>query len=328
MIYKIVKSNRLAGIIIVPVIIVLFWLVQLFHPADYPFYEGENQMPLYVGLSKIVGNWRFMPSVLGLVLLIISGLLVQRINSEYVFFRIKTILPLSVFMFMACGFKQFHTLHPVYFGTIFLILALYRLFSAFEQRKPLSQAFDASFLIGLGSLFYLNLMLFLPAIIVGVVTLGKDTNWREVIISFIGAFLPWLLTFAGYFLIGDVTDLENAILHCFLTYNKMLPDSIVMYAYVGFLLLLILVGSLFILKNYDEKKVNLRQYYQIFFFVFVTTVLAAVFVPSGSWELFLIAAVPVSFLISDMLIVIGKRFVGEVVISLFIAFNVAIILLG
>lgn len=328
MIYKTLNSKRIAGIIIIPVMVVLFWSIQLFQPVGYPFYEGENQMPLFAGLCKIVGDWPLISVILGLILLIISGLLIQRINNEYVFFRIKTMLPTSIFLLIVCGFKQFHTLHPVYFGIIFLILALYRLFSAFELRKPLSQAFDAGFLLGLGSLFYLNLMLFLPALIIGVVMLGKESNWREVAISLIGALVPWILTFAGYFLLDDVTVLLNSIINNFLTYNKTLPDSIVMYAYVGFLLLLIFIGSLFILRKYDEKKVNLRQYYMIFFFVFVTAVLSAALVPSGSWELFLIAAVPVSFLISDMLIAIGKRFVGEIVIFLFIAFNVAVSLFG
>ncbi|MCL1822237.1 MAG: hypothetical protein FWG22_05375, partial [Prolixibacteraceae bacterium] len=116
MIYKLLNSKRIAGLIIILVMVVLFWLEQLFNSAGYPFYEGENQMPLFFGLSKLMMSQPHISETLGLLLLIVSGLLVLRISNEYVFFKIKTMLPMSIFLLIACGFKQYHALHPVYFG--------------------------------------------------------------------------------------------------------------------------------------------------------------------------------------------------------------------
>ena len=81
----------------------------------------------------------------------------QLLNDNFSFIRIKSKLPSILFVIILGGFTEMHTMHPVLFGTLFILLAILQLFQTFEKPKPYSALFNVGFLLGVGSLFYFNL---------------------------------------------------------------------------------------------------------------------------------------------------------------------------
>ena len=80
-------------------------------------------------------------------------------------------------------------------------------------------------------------------------------------------------------------------------------------SYLG---LLILAGSFKILGQIDEKKASFRKFYAFFFFLFVSAVLAFVFIPAVTIAMYIVAAVPVTFLLSNYFESVKEGYFGEI----------------
>jgi hypothetical protein len=324
MLYRLIKTNRVVSYILLPLLAAGIWSSQFIAPSGFNFYEGENQMFLFKPLFRFYKDLPFASIVSGLGLLILAAILIQRINVEYGFFRIKTILPAIIFILVAGGFPEMHFFHPVYISIIFLLVAIYRLFSAFDLRKPYREIFDACFLLGLGSLFYLNLLVLLPAFIAGGSILGRETRWREIMISILGCIVPWLFVATWFFLFDRFPEMISLLKVNFLTANDRIIGNIPIMAFLGFLILLTLAGSYMILVQYDEKKVSIRQYFLFFFLMFVSSILSIIIVPAVSTETLLIAAIPVTFLLSNLLLSLKRKIWGEIIIYMLLGFIVVL----
>jgi hypothetical protein len=322
MIFRLLKSNSAVSYLVFPVLAVVFWSVQLKNRTGYPFYEGENSMVLFRIADWLLKTDPVAASATALVLIVMTGILIQRLNNEFSFFKTKTVLPSTIYILIVCGFPDLQDLHPVHFSVLFLLLAIYRLFSSFDIRKPFSHVFEAGFLIGIGSLFYLNTLVLIPAVLLGASILGKETRWREFFLTLTGICIPWVFNFAWHFVSDSLPELSD-VLHQNLTTNSdRISGNPPAIAYLGFLLILTLAGSIRMIIEYEEKKISLRKYFKIFFFLFGCTLLAVLLIPPLSIEVIILAALPVSFLLSNFLISLKRQTWGDLVIYSLIGFNV------
>ncbi len=204
-----------------------------------------------------------------------------------------------MFVLLTSGIPGFQTLHPVWLAIPFLSVALDRLFVAFDERKPYGNMFEAGFSLSLGSLFYLPLVVLLPVFMAGGHLVARDSRWREIVLVLTGALVPWIFAFSAYFLLDRTGELFG-IINSYLTGpGDNLWENIPLMIFAGFTALLTLAGSYRILRQIDEKKVSFRKYYTFFFLLFVSTVLAYTLIPAVSNAMFIIAAVPVTFLLSN-----------------------------
>ncbi len=323
MLFRLIRSNRIASYFLIPLLGAGAWSLQLYAPTGFAFYEGENRMVLFKPLYDLISGMPQLSAIIGLLLNILAAILVQRISVEYNFFKTRSLLPGITFMLITGGIRELHHFHPVYPALIFLLVAIYRLFSAFDQRKPYSQTFDAALLLGLGSLFYLNLVVLLPAFIAGGSIMGRESRWREIAVSFLGFIVPWIFVFFWFFLIDGIPDLTELLKANTLTDNDRLMGNIPALIFPGFLLVLIIAGSFKIINQFDEKKVSIRQYFLLLFLMFASSVLSVFVLPSSSTEALIVSAIPATLLIANLLLSLKRSFWGEVIVYLLAGFNIA-----
>ncbi len=323
MLFRLIISNRIASYFLIPLVGAGAWSLQLYAQTGFDYYEGENRMVLFGPLYDLISEMPQLSSIIGLLLNILGAILVQRISVEYNFFKTRSLLPGITFILITGGIRELHHFHPVYPALIFLLLAIYRLFSAFDLRKPYSQTFDANLLLGLGSLFYLNLIVLLPAFIIGGSIMGRESRWREIAVSFLGFIVPWIFVFFWFFMIDEIPYLTELLRSNLLTENDRIMGNIPVLAYLGFLLLLIIAGSFKIINRFDEKKVSIRQYFLLLFLMFAFSVLSVFLLPASSIETLVLSAIPATLLIANLLLSLNRRFWGEMIIYLLAMFNVA-----
>lgn len=322
MIYRLAKSNRLISYLIFPLIALAFWIPSITSEYRYKFFEGEDQMVLFKPVYQLVENSPLAMAAISFLLLILAGMILQRINNEFGFFRIKNVLPPALFVYFACGLPELQTLHPAYFSLIFILLAIYRIFSAFDLRKPFPHVFEAGFLLGTGSMFYLNSAFLLPAIVAGGMILGRETRWREMVLTLAGFLTPWFFAFTYFFLKDDLPTQIEILASNLLTSNPQFENNVGMMVFLAFIGLLIFAGSLNMIRNYEEKKISIRQYYLIFFLIFASTILVVSLVPSASEEMLLISLVPVSFLVSNLIQTFRRHIWSEIMLYLILGLSV------
>jgi hypothetical protein len=311
MILKKLKSNHTFNLLLFPLLAVVFWLKNLLAPQQHLFTPAETENFLFSIIFGWLKELPFWQNVAALVLFLFIAFEVLQISTRFNFVRIRTMLPATLFVLIAGGFTGMHFLHPVYFGAVFFLIALYRLLSAYDQPQPYSAAFDAGFFLGISILFYMNLLVLLPAFLIGIGILSREARWREYVILIIGFLLPYFFTASYAYLTGSITQLHDMLWLISLTPNGYIRPEIHHYIYTGFLVLLTLLGSIKILRQYDFVKVSTRKYFIVIFLIFASTLLFIILIPAIAQEMMLITVIPVTFLISNYFVFLKSHFWGN-----------------
>jgi len=311
MILRTLKSNRQINLLIVPAIAILFWLQDLIYPFPYQFYPGENSNILFIPINNFTENLDFVRVFISLLLIIIIAALVQAINDRYMFIRVRTKLPSILFVIIASGFTDLHTLHPVFPATIFLLFAIYSLFGTFEEKKPYSAIFNTGFFIGVGTLFYVNLIVLLPAFLIGIAILTRENSWRKYLILLIGVFVPLFFAVSFAVIAEQIPEMLIIVKQNIVTPVNHFQTNIPLHVFLGILILLTLTGSVSIMNQYDSKKISTRKYFAIFLVIFILSLVSFIFIPVTSQEMLVIIAIPITYLISNLFVFMKSRFWSE-----------------
>lgn len=316
MILRILKSNRAVNYILFPLIAVVVWLESLINPEIYSFYHGETQNILYKPVDNLFKDAALLQSIASLVILLALALIVLQINNRYSFIRVRTMLPAPLFIIMISGLIELHTLHPVYFAAFFVLIAIHRFFSAFDKAKPYSAVFDAGLSLGVAALFYFNIVVLFPAFLFGIPILARETRWREFVIVLLGFLLPFIFALSYAFVANQLLEVLKIFEINTLSPNNHFKANVPLQVYLGFLIILTLLGSIKIIQQYDTKKVSTRKFFTVFFLLFVTSLASFTFVPATSQEMLVITAIPVTFLVANFFVFLKSRFWGELLFAL------------
>ena len=324
MLLKTLKSNNIRNLFFVPIAIVAFWIGEIMVPFQYNFAPGEKESVFFSPVFQLVGSNLLVSVILSAVLVLALAFLMQMVNARYQFIRIRTKLPSILFVVTIGGFVDMHTLHPVYFGAIFLVLALFRLFALFEQGRSYSLVFDAGMLLGVGVLFYFNMVVSLPAFLIGIYVLSHEIKWREFLILLLGFILPLLFVTSYFYYVDRFPQLWNMIEQYFTVNIGHLKENLSLQIYLGVLIVLTLLGSFSLAQQYDYKKVSSRKYFSVLFLIFVFSMISFAFIPATSQEMLVITAIPVTFLVSNFFVFMKSRFWSE---FFFIALLLGVVLM-
>lgn len=319
MLLKTLKSNQPYHFILIPIIAAALWIKSFINPAVFSFYPGEDSMILYQPINYFLGRSPLTNNIVALTFIILLAFLILKLNVQYSFIRTRSFIPSILFVLITSGIPDLHAMHPVYPAALFLILAVDRIFASYDKEIIHSNAFDAGIFLAIGSLFYLNLVFFFPILWIGFITLKPKVNWREYILTTLGFIFPWLAALAFYLITDRTDELLHTLETSFTSHQVFLRENLSIQIYIGFLVLLTITGSFFLLAQYDEKKISSRKFFKAFFWIFLISCILIIACPSVSQEIIIILAIPLTYLISNYLIFMKRQFWGEVFLYLLTA---------
>ena len=318
MLLKALKSNQAYHFLLIPLIAIALWTKSFLNPVSFPFYAGEDQMLLYQPIQYLLGNSPLASHIVALVFIILIAFLILKLNVQYSFIRVRTFLPSSLYILITSGLPELHSIHPVYPASLFLILAVDRIFNSYEKEIIHSNAFDAGVFLSLGSLFYLNLAFFFPILWIGFIIIKPKVNWREYILTTLGFILPWLGALGYYVPTSQTDNLFHLLETNFTLHQTFLRENLTIQIYIGYLVLITLLGSFFLLGQYDGKKISSRKFFKAFFYIFLISTILIIAVPAVSQEIIIILAIPLTYLISNYLIFMKRQTWGEAFLYLLV----------
>ncbi len=322
MILRLLKSSSPFIYILFLLIGILFWAVSLINPLPYSFFDSENANVFYYPIFKITDNLTLLQVVLSIIIVLFLAFLVQQINSRYAIIRARTKLSVAVYIIFIGGFTTMHTLHPVYFGAIFLLFGINSLFSIFNNPKPQTDIFNAGLFISIGTFFYFNLIVILPAFLIAISILRRERKWREFLILMIGFVIPSLFALSYAFVTDQLNDVFITFQKNIITPVNYLKNNFPLLGYLILLVLLTLIGSVKIMQQYNSMKVSTRKYYLVLFIIFVFSMVSFVFVPAVSLEMLVISVLPVTFLVSNLFTSIESGFWRELLFTLLVVSSI------
>ncbi len=312
MLLKTFKLNQPYFILLFPLVAVGLWIKSLMFPVGFEFFQAENAMPLYQPIQFLISSSPLASNLAALSLTILLSFLILKLNVQYSFIKVRTFLPSSLFILITSGMNDFHAMHPVYPAALFLILTIDRMFDTHDKESIHSNAFDSGIFLAIGSLFYLHLVFFFPFLWIGFIILKPNVNWREYILTTLGFLLPWLAVIAFYAGTNRTDEFIQTLQSNITFHQDFLRHNLPNQIYIGYLILLTAIGSIFLIGQYDGKKISSRRYFKAFFWIFLISITMIVADQSVSQEIVMILAIPLTYLISNYLIFMKRQIWGEV----------------
>ncbi len=318
MLVRLLKANLFYNILLVPLTGILLLSQSLRIKVAFTQTNGDLSSPLsQLLINTDIPYWGAVLINYGLVLLI--GFLLMHINAKFSVIKEQTFLPTYILFFLVFALPSLHHIQPVYIAAVFLLLSLYTIFRVYDKKEVIRNAFNAGFLTGLASVFYLPYLLLILIIPASISTVKGKASAKEFFASWIGLFLVWLFYFTYFFVFGKVQSFFDLFNNAIQFANRDILLKIPVIIYLSILALLTILASGFIILQYDTRKISTRRYFKVLAFYFFAT-LALFAVPSTSIELLVIISLPLTFLFSNYLILMRRRFWSETFLFLIIAF--------
>jgi hypothetical protein len=306
MLLRLLKYNTTAGYLLIPLLAVIAWVPSLTSDTYIQMFFDQNPMPLYEILAGYIPHDSLTSKIFSMLLVILSGFYLIRLNNQYLFLPERTLMPAFFLILIVSSLPPLQRFHPALVAMVFFLPAIDRLLASYKTERLSYNFFEASFLIGTGSLFYFNLIWFNIMVWVALLIL-RPVIWREWVFSILGLAVPWLFLLATDFFLHDSIQWSTGLVSVnFATRNLLsylsLPDRI----FLIFLLLLIILASRTIIHSMTKMKVLSRKIFLLMFWIFAISMVTCIVVEKANVELLVFAAVPVAFLLSHFVPSIRK----------------------
>lgn len=293
---RLLKNNRAGGAIVIFLLLLLQWMQSIITPPET---KEWPTMPFYSMIFEPLQALPHLSVIIAFIIFSSIAILLVRLNVKYFLIEDRSFMPAAMFILVAGTFPALHQLNPMLIGTLFLLVTIIILFNAQEDKPDSYRIFNASLVLGFGSLFYLKLIWFIPMIWLTILII-RPLRWRELVYPLVVIAMIGLFMFTYYWVILDDLDLLSDLIQA----NLSLPGSYEVYAnswliYIAYLLLLVIISSIYILQGVQARKIIIRKLYQVFFLMFVYAILYDLIITKLMVESFYILALPVAYLISN-----------------------------
>lgn len=176
------------------------------------FIDNQNFLPADLFLQTIFPPTSIITNIICLVLAIVNGILIIRLNNDFALVREKTFLPVLIYAILISVFHSTHYNIIANFALTFFLITIFSFFKLYSNKQQTEAAFLSSFLIAcIGWLFLPEfLLLFVPAWL-AIVQL-RAMSLRIFLATLVGLITPAIFCFAfnqNYFRVF-VTTFENA----------------------------------------------------------------------------------------------------------------------
>jgi len=320
MILRLVRSNSPVILIFFLLISVFIWYPSFSSPDLILFSFDEVKMPLYELIYKWLAEEQFLRVFIPFLLILIQAVFILKINREFIIIQKQNYLPILIFVLITSSFIALQRINPVVFANLFLVLMLEQLFASYRKRYVLNRLFLAGLFVGIATLFYSFSIVYLVIIWIGLFLL-RSLDLREWFVPILGVIFPFLFLFATYYIHGDlsITGLIDTIKSNIFNDINITHYHISYILFYSIIFLFVLFGSFSIIKRFPGRKIYVRKFFEILWWMFVAPTLMLILVNQVYAEILYFIAVPTTFLISDYVNSIKNRFMGNFLFLLLLA---------
>ena len=261
MLLRIFKTSQPLSWILITFIILIVRIALfgvLYNFLDYNF-SIENNL---FGLENLTIWSPWLSHILATLIILLSGFFLNAIGQNINLFKGIHYL-LFLFFGLLSSFNPENLILSPFIITIPLVLfATKIILTPSKEKVSLGSVFNAAFIVGVTSLFYFPSAIYLIMIWLSLTYLNQ-INWRQFIVSIIGAYLPWLfhdvIIFSFNLEIQTLGQIVNSVLQGF-TFTNYSP-----YKATSLILILIIFQLVNYLKIANSSIIKIRKTYLILF---------------------------------------------------------------
>jgi len=316
---KIFRGTGPGVILLIILSLAVLWFSAFLDPQlpSQTIYE-TRPMPLYAILKMLMGGTPLPGVIFSFLMVALLLFLMVHFNTTVFFINERTFLPAVLYLFFSALFPQYQVLNPVLPAAIFMLLAIMRIMDSYRKPGIAYNFFDAGILIGIGSLFYANLIWFGLLAFIGIAIL-RTGSIKEIAVSLLGLITPYLVTTGLLYVIGkDLTIFLTDINENLFGYSGAYDFSRLILITVIFIGLALAAAIFFLLMRMNSKKIKSRKTFTILLWSFFISLILYFVLPSVSIEIIWITAMPAGYFLSHYFVFARKKLVPEIIFSGFL----------
>jgi hypothetical protein len=316
---RIFRGTGPGVILLIILTLAVLWLSAFLDP-QFPFqaiYE-TRPMPLYAILKMLIGNTPLPGVIFSFVMVALMLFVMVHFNTTVFFINERTFLPASLYLFFSALFPQYQALNPVLPAALFMLLAIMRIMDSYRKPGIAYNFFDAGILIGIGSLFYANLIWFGLLAFIGIAIL-RTGSIKEIAVALLGLITPYLVTTGLLFVLDkDLTVFLTDITENLFGYSGAYDFSRLILISIIFIGLALAAAIFFLMMGMNIKKIKTRKTFTILLWSFFISMILYFTLPSVSVEIIWIAAMPAGYFLAHYFVFARKKLVPEIIFSGFL----------
>jgi hypothetical protein len=293
---RLFKDSRMTGILVLLVLSVAVFLKSLIYPGPLEGYVG---MPFYTLIFGAIHTVPLVDRLVALLLVWIMGYLLIRTGARYVLLEQRSNMPALFLLLFAVALPSTQQVSPALVGAIFYLMAFTTLFDVHDKPPDTLLSFSGGLILALGCMFYMKLIWFIPLIWVCLGAL-RSVTVRELIYPALAMVLMLLFLFTWYWAVLDDAPGFASLLKANLAFKSTsLAYHFSTYLYLGYLLVLILLASIYMINRFQVRKTAAQLIYQAMFYMFLGGILFFTLIARFEPTSLVFIGFPVSFILSN-----------------------------
>ena len=273
-------------------------------------------------ISTFIGN-PLVTSIIGMVITLLNAFLIAQINNKFTIIRIRTFLPLLIFLMLMAAWYPTHLQIGSHIALTLFILAVFNFFSMLRDSKASEQAFLGSFLISVSSLLINQFIFLIPVCWIGFI-LFQSLSMRTFLGSVMGTLAPWILYYSTLYFLNPTIDLYNNFTTSLILDFNFSSFTLIQYIYSGTLAIILIIGIVGVSTMSRSDAIHTRNKLNFLLFLLISlSILSVIFLNHSTAFLPLIAFI-YAMLLSHPLTLNQNNFYG-ILFAVFSLVNVVFI---
>lgn len=316
MLLRFFRTNGAQIIVLIPIIGIILWLGSFLHASKIPLFSDQFKLPLYAFLFDPFLSLETLQKGIAFVFVLAISFLLVRLNVRFIIINNRTYLPSLLYVVIVSGIPDIQRLNPALVTTFIMLFIIEKVLDSYRYESLFYGFFTAAFMLGLASLIYPFFIYFFITLYAGIILLRKF-NWREWTFTVLGFALPFLFAFSYYYVLHDDPAFlfENFNSFYFNSYDFK-GFSLQVYVFLGILAFLMLLSTQFLMNAYSARKIISRRAFTLLFWLFINVLALFFVIEQASVELIYIAAIPMSFILSNYFAFVRATFWGNLFLLL------------
>jgi hypothetical protein len=299
MLLKYFSSNKAGLLIVILCLALLLWLNTWLNPPVVNPVDLRLAGPLGRFMIKPLSALPGISSLLAVICILICGYLLIQLNAKYSFLKSRSQLPQLFFLVITGSLARMRFLSPALLSELFVIIVLYRTFKSFKKDRLSLNFLDGGILISIAVLIYVPALFILPLLFI-ILLLFRNKVWQEWLYPSIGFCLPFLF-WASYLYMTDqsLQNMGEEFRRTFSALGRTQVYTLVQLIFYGYLVLLVLIGSLHMIRTIGNRKIQSRVFFLVFFWLFILNTLMLWLIPATGTDFLISGGISIAFLLSN-----------------------------
>ena len=256
-------------------------------------------MPFYNLVFGAIHTLPVLDHLVAMLIMLLMSYLLIRIGLRDQLLHQRSLMPAIFFILITAALPAARQVSPSLVGSLFYLTCFIILLEVHDKKPDTMSIFAASLILVLGSMFCLKLIWFVPLIWVSLWTL-RPVTWRELSYPVVAYMFLALILFTWYWGVkNDGSAFTNLIAENLSFSGGRQVFHLSVYILYGFMLLLVVIASIYMINRFQTRKTVVQNIYQVLFYMFLSGVLFFVFIDRLEPSSLVFIAIPVTFVLSN-----------------------------